>query len=256
MATRPIITFGSIAVCSLTFLTWSLGAIGRAREEARSAQCVGSLKQLGLALLNYASAYGCLPPASVVDPHGKPLYSWRVVLMAYLQGAEGWNDRQLTERFRFDEPWDSPANRELHGMRPPIFFCPSHSEGDQKGFTAFAAVVGPRTLFPGDGRTSRLADIRDDPRSTLMLVESVNTSVHWMEPRDLEWESMSFLVNDRSRTSISSAHRVGSYPGPHVVAADDGVAFLKDSMPPDFIKALLAIDDGETATLRRGPRLD
>jgi len=182
MATRPIIISGSVAVCSLAFLTWLVGAIGRAREEARSAQCVGNLKQLGLALLNYESAHGCLPPAYVVDPHGKPLYSWRVVLMAYLEREEGWNDRQLTEKFRFDESWDGPANRKLHGMRPPNFFCPSHTESAEKGFTSFLAVVGPRTLFPGGGKTRRLADVRDDSKSTLMLVESVNTSIHWMEP--------------------------------------------------------------------------
>ena len=68
----------------------------------------------------------------------------------------------------------------------------------------------PRTLFPSHGRTRRLADVRDDPTSTLMIVESVNTSIHWMEPRDLEWDRMSFSVNDRSRPSISSEHRVGA----------------------------------------------
>ena len=92
--------------------------------------------------------------------------------------------------------------------------------------------------------------------NTLMLVESVNTSIHWMEPRDLNWDQMSFSVNERSRPSISSEHRVGSHPGPHVVAADDGVAFLDASMPSAFIKALLVIDDGETATLRQAPRRD
>jgi Protein of unknown function (DUF1559) len=254
--TRPLIIYGSVVVCSLACLIWLGGAIGRARDAARSAQCVGNLKQLGLALLNYESAYGSLPPAYVVDPHGKPLYSWRVVLMAYLEKAEGWNDRQLTERFRFDEPWDSPANRKLHDTRPPIFFCPSDPEGAEKGFTAYVAVVGPRTLFPGGGRARGLANIRDDPKSTLMLVESVDASIHWMEPRDLDWGRMSFSVNDRSRPSISSEHRLASYPGPHVVMADDGVAFLEASMPPAFIKALLVIDDGETATLRQGPRLD
>ena len=89
-----------------------------------------------------------------------------------------------------------------------------------------------------------------------MLVESVNTSIHWMEPRDLYWDQMSFSVNERSRPGISSEHRVGSYPGPQVVAADDGVAFLDASMPAAFVKALLVIDDGETATLRQGPRRD
>ena len=143
--------------------------------------------------------------------------------------------------------------RWLH-MRPPNFFCPSHPERAERGFTAFVAVVGPRTLSPENGKTRRLADVRDDPKSTLMLVESVNLSIHWMEPRDLDWDRMSFLVNDRSRPSISSEHRVGSHRGPHIVAADDGLAYLDDSIPPALIRELLTIDGGEAAVLRQGPR--
>ncbi len=254
LVTRPLIIYASLVVCSLAILTWFFGAMGRAREAARSAQCISDLKQLGLALLNYESAYGSLPPAYVVDPRGKPLYSWRVVLMAYLERKEGWNDRQLTEKFRFDESWDSPANRKLHDMRPPNFFCPSHPEGLEKGFTSFVAVVGPRTLFPGGGKTRRIADIHGDPKNKLMLVESVNTSIHWMEPRDLGWDEMSFSVNDRSRPSISSEHRVGSHSAAHVLSADDYVSTLNDSMTPALIRDRLVIDDGETAVLRQGSR--
>jgi hypothetical protein len=243
-----------VIACSLALLAWFVHAALRAREEARSAQCASNLKQLGLALLNYNSTYGCLPPVYVADAHGRPLYSWRLVLMAYLERVEGWNDRQLTDKFRFDEPWDSPANRKLHGMRPPNFLCPSYPEGEGKAFTSFLAVVGPRTLFPTGGKPRNLADVRDDPKSTLMLVESVNTSIHWMEPRDLDWDQMSFQVNDRSRPSISSVHRVGSHRGPHAVTADDGLVFLDDSMPPDLIRAFLTIDGGESAVLNRGPR--
>jgi hypothetical protein len=254
MATTRIMIFGSVAVCSLALLTWFVRAALRGREGARSAQCISNLKQLGFALLNYESIYGCFPPAYVVDARGKPLYSWRVILMAYLEKEEGWNDRQLLQRFRFDEPWDSPANRKLHDMRPPNFFCPSHPEGLEKGFTSFVAVVGPRTLFPGGGQTRRLADVRDDTGNTLMLVETANAAIHWMEPRDLDWDQMNFRVDDRSRPGISSEHRIGSYPGPHVVAADDGVATLGSAVTPASIKALLVIDDGETAVLRQGPR--
>jgi Protein of unknown function (DUF1559) len=253
LKSRRAMTYGSVAVCLLALLTWLIGAIDRAREGARSAQCVGNLKQLGLALLNYESAYGSLPPAYVADARGKPLYSWRVVLMAYLEREDGWNDCQLTNKFRFDEAWDSPSNRKLHAMRPPDFFCPSHPESAERGFTSFVAVVGSRTLFPAHGKMRHLAEVRDDPKTTLMLVESENSSIHWMEPRDLTWDRMSFQVNDRSKPSISSEHRIGSYPGPHVLTADDSIATLSDTMPPAYIKALLMIDDGEKATLQQGP---
>lgn len=224
------------------------------REDAHSCQCTGHLKQLGLALLNYESAYGCLPPAYVADAHGKPLYSWRVVLMAYLEREENWDDRPLSKAFRFDEAWDGPNNRRLRDMRPPSLFCPSHPESAENGFTSYVAVVGPRTLFPSTGKSRKLTEIRDDPQSTLMLVESESAGVHWMEPRDLDWDTMSFRVNDRSRPSISSEHRVGSYPGPHVVTANDGVGYLPDGVSPDTVRSLLTIDDGRAVHFNAGPQ--
>jgi hypothetical protein len=55
---------------------------------------------------------------------------------------------------------------------------------------------------------------RDDPASTLVVVEAMKSQINWMEPRDLEWDRMSFRLNDHSRPSISSEHHYGSYSGP------------------------------------------
>ena len=86
-----------------------------------------------------------------------------------------------------------------------------------------------------------------------MLVESVNTSIHWMQPRDLYWDQMSFTVNDRSRPSISSVHRFGSHSAAHVLAADLYVSTLDASMTPAVIRDRLVIDDGETTISRQAP---
>jgi hypothetical protein len=66
-----------------------------------------------------------------------------------------------------------------------------------------------------------------------------------MEPRDLEWDRMSFRLNDHSRSSISSNHHYGSYLGPHVIAAgaraspdNQVVASLSGSIAPQDVKAL------------------
>ncbi len=71
--TRRRLTHGSIAICALALVAWLILAVTRAREEARSAQCECMLAQLGHALHNYESAYGCPPLVYVADANGKPL---------------------------------------------------------------------------------------------------------------------------------------------------------------------------------------
>ena len=59
----------------------------RSAGEARRAQCVNNLKQIGLAMHNYHSIYGQFPPAAITDKNGKPLLSWRVAILGILKPA-------------------------------------------------------------------------------------------------------------------------------------------------------------------------
>src|SRR5437588_6801844 len=96
-----------------------LPAVQAAREAARRAQCTNNLKQIGLAMHNYHSSNNCFPPAFTTDRDGKPLLSWRVLLLPYLECSS------LYANFHLDEPWDSPHNRPLVNQMPSVFACPS-----------------------------------------------------------------------------------------------------------------------------------
>jgi hypothetical protein len=252
MTVRRSMAFIAVVAVACVPLTWLTRAVLDAREAARGAQCACKLKWLDLALLNYESRHECFPPAYVADAQAKPLYSWRVLLMADLDRAENLFGGRFAGGFHFDEPWDSPNNSTLHGIDVSnIFHCPSDPAEDNSTETNYVAVVGPGTLFPSDRTARRLADVTDGPGNTLAIVEIVGAGIHWMEPKELDWNAMSFQLNDPNRPSISSRHplRKSSYPGPHVATVDDRVTTLPHSSTPEKIKALLTIAGGENVAL-------
>lgn len=80
-----------------------------AREAARRAQCSNNLKQIAFSLHSYHDRYGCFPPAYIADEEGKPMHSWRVLILPFIE------EQALYDRYAFTEPWDGPSNRRLAG---------------------------------------------------------------------------------------------------------------------------------------------
>lgn len=196
-------------------------------------ECQNNLKVLGLALLNYQFEHGRFPPAYIADEHGKPMHSWRVLILPYLDRAA------LHRAYRFDEPWNGPNNRKLadHGLS--IFNCPE-DDSEPSMRTSYMVVVGPNTMFPGS-KSTQLSDISDGQAETIMLVEVAGSDVHWMEPRDLPVELALGGINTAAGQSISSKHSGGV----NVVFADARTAFLPDKTDRDQLKAWFTINDGE-----------
>src|SRR5262245_3382414 len=71
-----------LSMCTCGLL---LPAVSVAREPARRMQCLNNLKQIALALHNYDATYGSLPPAYIADASGKPMHSWRVLILPFLE---------------------------------------------------------------------------------------------------------------------------------------------------------------------------
>src|SRR4051812_39466572 len=108
-----------IAILALPIMAVRL--IHQGNEAARDGDCRSQLRQYGLALFNYESVYGCLPPEFVADRTGRPVHSWRV---AYLPI---WVDHDLSGKYDFSVPWDHPRNAWLASYNTHAFFfwCPS-----------------------------------------------------------------------------------------------------------------------------------
>jgi len=185
-----------------------------------------------LAVANYHDAYGCFPPAYVADRYGKPMHSWRVLILPFLE------QRELYDAYDFAEPWDGPNNRKLVD-RVGTIFLRSGPESDQVRTTSFVAVVGAETIWRGAGSLS-YKDLADGTKDTLMVVEVPDGQFLWMEPRDLRFDRMSYRINDRSGRGLGS--RLG---GARVVSADGMVRTLPDSFDPVKLRAMLTADGGE-----------
>ncbi len=218
-----------------------LPAVTRSREPARRTQCKINLKQIGLALHQYHEDYGSFPPAYVPDTDGKPMHSWRVLLLPYLDHSDVYKE------YRFDEPWDGPNNSKLASKKLSVFYCPSETHGGVKNdfaMTNYVAVVGRETAWPG-GKPGKLGEIKDGTSNTLLIVEIANSGIPWMEPRDLDIAQMAPTINAKSGQGISSAHAGGA----QALLADGTVRFISSQTTAELIRGLLTINGGETIGL-------
>jgi hypothetical protein len=222
-------------------LFWLLTpTLGPHRESARRTYCQNNLRRITLALHNYHDVYKSFPPAYVADETGKPMHSWRVLILPFLE------QKALYDLYRFDEPWDGPNNRQLAAMamKMKLFECPSDGNAGT-GQTSYVAVVGPGTAWPG-AKSISLSDIQDGSSNTIHIVEVHHSGIHWMEPRDLDASQMPMTINARRAAKGASPGISSGHTGVAQAArADSSVFVIPDDSPPATVRAMLTIAGGE-----------
>ena len=123
-ATPPVEPAPDLAICR--------GAADRVKS-------MNNLKQIDLAMQMYNVENGKFPSATGAE--GKPLLSWRVRMLPYLEQS------QLYEQFHFDEPWDSEHNKPLVGKMPRIYVAPGSKVAGQFK-TVYLTPRGKTRYFP------------------------------------------------------------------------------------------------------------
>lgn len=220
----------------LAGLIWLLRPVQISREAAIDMSAQGPLNQITIALHNYHDHFGSFPPAYIADETGKPMHSWRVLLLPYME------EQALHARYNFREPWNGPNNSKLAAEIPRMY----HHYGDSRGTTntSYVVIVGAGTAFPG-AKTTKLTDFKDGVENTILLAEISHSDICWMEPRDLDADTMSLAINDSTHPSISSSRP----KGPYVTFADTLKGYhVKRSMAPNDLAALFTIAGGERIT--------
>jgi prepilin-type processing-associated H-X9-DG protein len=153
----------------------------QARDRKQSQE---NLKLFGLALHGYHDVYGRMPGPAILSKDGKPLLSWRVAILPFIE------QQDLYKKFKLDEPWDSPNNRKLLKEMPKIFETPG-VKSSTPHVTFYQGIVGKDAPWRAD-KNLRFADFTDGLSNTILLVEG-SEPVPWTKPTDIAYEAKKAL---------------------------------------------------------------
>lgn len=195
-----------------------------AADRARSSN---NLKQIVIALHNYHEVTGHFP-TDIRDKAGKPLLSWRVRILPYIEQAV------LYEKFKLDEPWDSPANKPLSDMAIKLFVSP-RQKGDAKNLTTYLAPSGKGFMWD-DPKGQKITDVTDGTSNTILLLEADDeAAVPWAKPEDLKIDP-----------AAPMKQLLGHYTDGFMSAfADGSVRYFKKTLPTASLNAYLTRGGGE-----------
>ena len=142
--------------------------------------------------------------------------------------------QDLYNKFKLDEPWDSPHNKALIKEMPTVYLCPSR-KNPAEGTTTYRVFVGDGALFQA-GQGTPIQSVTDGTSNTIMVVESTD-AVPWTKPDDLKFDP-------EAKPSLLGA---GSpHPGGFNAAfADGSVRFIRSTINLEVWKALITRAGGE-----------
>ena len=216
-----------------------------AQSRSRQAKCLKNLQQIGLALHNYHDSQRMLPPAYTVDKDGKPLHSWRVLILPFLEQVE------LYEKIRRDEPWDSDYNKQFHNQCPAFLQCPEmvlkNPEIKNNGLTTYSVIVG-KNAWPEGAKRYEFKMITDGMSNTLAVVER-KTPVCWMDPtQEITQENAGKGIN-KDDAGIGAPHSAGQLFGTNVCLFDGYVRMVKENLKLPVLRALITRNGEESVII-------
>ena len=231
-----------------------LSAIGAARGSAQKAESSNNMKQIAIALHNWADVhsrddrFGTRFPPPVIygkDGKGKVPHSWRVEMLPYLEQIDLYN------AYNFDEPWDSEANKRILAKMPAVF---RHPMDKQDSTSAAYYVLTPDKLL----ETKTLPDGGiEQPVGGLPTAFATKTGVRFGEmtdgtsniiaiveaKRDIPWTKPEDIVFDPAKDPPA----LGGFfkDGYHVGLCDGSVRFFTPKVEPATLKLLITPQDGQ-----------
>jgi type II secretory pathway pseudopilin PulG len=219
----------------------ALPTVTAARDAARKQACTENLRRIAEAMNAYHDEHGHFPPAYTVDDAGKPLHSWRVLILPYL-GAE---ERAIYNQLDLEKPWDAPENTWGSFRAPTVYQCPSDPDAST-GMTSYMVVTGKGTIFEADQTVTKTQlQQGDGATQTILVVESSESSIAWNQPIDITMAQLMQGINSGVSPGCRSKHPPG---GIHIVYADGSIQFVPDYIEASELQKLSTIAGGEVVS--------
>jgi hypothetical protein len=209
----------------------------KAREDRNRNVSADNLKYIYRAVIDFSEDKGRrLPPPAICSKDSKPLLSWRVAILPYL------NEAKLYKEFKLDEPWDSLHNQKLLTKMPKVY-APVGVKTKEPHATFYQAIVGPGAawefrpkagvLFNAEGLRYP-AEFTDGTSNTIGLVEAAK-AVPWTKPDDVPYDHKGPLPK------LGGLFKDGF----HAAFLDGRVCFLIRRVSPDTLRAAITRAAGD-----------
>ncbi|HEX3149189.1 MAG TPA: DUF1559 domain-containing protein [Gemmataceae bacterium] len=191
---------------------------------AARSRSANNLKQIGLALHNYHDIYGVFPAAAICDKKGKPLLSWRVAILPFVE------QDNLYKQFHLDEPWDSEHNLPLSKTIVKTYELPY---GEPKpGTTNYRVFVGNGAVFDMV-QGCKITSITDGTSNTMLAFEGADATP-WAKPDEIEFDpKKDHKKHLRFENNVCN-----------ILLADGSVRAVSNKLSENILRLMIQKDDG------------
>jgi uncharacterized protein (TIGR03067 family) len=196
-------------------------------EKAEKMTSQNNLRQIAIAMLNYHDAYRGFPAHAIYSQDGKPLLSWRVAILPFVEEA------QLYREFKLDEPWDSAHNKKLLARMPKLY-APVRAKTKEPHSTFYQVFVGPGAAFEGKKGLRIPGDFPDGTSNTLLAVEA-GQAVPWTKPADLTYDAQKDLP------ALGGEFKDGF----HIALVDGSSRWIRRGFDVPTFRLLITRNDGQ-----------